>query len=406
MKTSIHIKLLAVVCLLCSITTTIALASNKGNIDIIPIIETGNNGTPILHNGEYPYNNDTIKVLAIGNSFTVDATVYLKQLMVNLGVNIDQVIMSRLIHGNSSFDTWIDHINNNSVISTTEAPYCDALIGQAKATTVRDVLALGWDIVVIQQSSDKAGDYDTFSSSCKEYVELLRQYTGNENLCLFYNMPYGHSNVYGETFGYSDWKKYAEVTGRVVEEIGIDRIVPTGTAIQKARNTYLTYGGKYNNLTRDNWHLNSGTGRYIAACTWYEALFAPYFGTSVIGTTLNILETEKPDDETFASSFVAVNDDNRLMCAQCATFAILAPYKDKVDWTTNKRDHAPCNTWSIYTYDGTIYIEELDDNVEVRIYTPHGLLLHTTTVAHVADITLPRGIYLVQVFDLIEKVAI
>lgn len=405
MKTLIHIKLLAVVCLLCSFTTTIALAYDKGNIDVMPVIEYIKNNKTILHNGEYPYNNDTIRVLAIGNSFTVDATIYLKQLMVNLGVNSDQVIMSRLIHGSSSFDTWIDHINNNSAISTTETPHYDILIGQAKATTVRDVLALGWDIVVIQQTSETAGDYGTFSS-CQEYVELLKRYTGNENLCLFYNMPHSHSAVTGETFGYSDWVKYAEVTRRVVEEIGIDRIIPTGTAIQKARNTDLTYGGKYNNLTRDNWHLNSGTGRYVAACTWYEALFAPYFGTSVIGSTLNILKSEKPYDETFASSFVAVNDDNRLLCVQCATNAIATPYNDNTDWLDNKRDNAPNNAWSIYTYNGTIIIEELADNVEVKIYTTNGILLHTTSVAHVTTLTLPQGIYLVQVFDKMKKVII
>ncbi|MBQ8564443.1 MAG: DUF4886 domain-containing protein [Bacteroidaceae bacterium] len=117
----------------------------------------------------------------------------------------------------------------------------------------------------------------------------------------------------------------------IVEMIGIDKLVPTGTAIQKARNTELTYGGLYDNLSRDNWHVNSGTGRYIAACTWYEALFAPYFGVSVINSTLDILETEKPNDKVFADSFVAVNDNNRVLCIKCAIYAIQEPYSDSVD---------------------------------------------------------------------------
>ena len=44
-------------------------------------------------------------------------------------------------------------------------------------------------------------------------------------------------------------------------------VVPSGTAIQNARTTALG-----DNLTRDGYHLDYGVGRYIAACTWLEAV--------------------------------------------------------------------------------------------------------------------------------------
>lgn len=51
-------------------------------------------------------------------------------------------------------------------------------------------------------------------------------------------------------------------------------LIPTGTAVQTAR----IASGNYD-LTRDGYHLDRLTGRYIAACTWFEAIF----GESVIG---------------------------------------------------------------------------------------------------------------------------
>ena len=48
---------------------------------------------------------------------------------------------------------------------------------------------------------------------------------------------------------------------------GIRRFIPTGAAVQNARETALG-----DDLTRDGYHLSYGVGRYIAAATWYEAL--------------------------------------------------------------------------------------------------------------------------------------
>ena len=382
------------------------------NLDYSPAIAEyiSTHSDPLISNGAYPYECDTLRVLAVGNSFTGDCTAYLKRLMVNLGINLNKVVMSQIVRGTSSFETWIEYIENNSsfqhATACKENPYCEVVIGQVRKDNVQEMLAVGWDIVIIQQSCALSGIFSTYSN-CDELVELLKEYIGNENLCVFYNMPYGHSTVEGEPFGYSDWKNYVNVTKRVVEKIGIDKIIPTGTAIQKARNTELTYGGLYDNLTRDNWHVNSGTGRYIAACTWYEALFAPYFGVSVINSTLDILETERPDNEEFINSFVAVTDDNRALCNQCAFYAIQEPYSDSVDcFTDNPVITASDETSYIYGYDNTIFIEGVADDTIVRIYNAGGMLLRTTTAARASHITLPDGLYLVQAGNKAQKIVL
>ena len=47
---------------------------------------------------------------------------------------------------------------------------------------------------------------------------------------------------------------------------GIDRVVPTGTAVQNARTSALPI------LTRDGYHLSYGAGRYLAGLTFLQAL--------------------------------------------------------------------------------------------------------------------------------------
>ena len=59
-------------------------------------------------------------------------------------------------------------------------------------------------------------------------------------------------------------------------KVGIKLIVPSGTAIQNARTSALGQ-----DLTRDGFHLSFTHGRYIASCTWLEAVL----GANPVGNT-------------------------------------------------------------------------------------------------------------------------
>ena len=76
---------------------------------------------------------------------------------------------------------------------------------------------------------------------------------------------------------------YASIVAAVEEAMQNHRgdlqfYIPVGTAIQNARTTELAdpvIGESQpvnRELTRDGFHLNYTIGRYIAACTWFEAL--------------------------------------------------------------------------------------------------------------------------------------
>ena len=62
----------------------------------------------------------------------------------------------------------------------------------------------------------------------------------------------------------------------MAEHKALALVVPVGTAVQNAR-----LAGGNPDLTRDGYHLDVIIGRYIAACTWFEAIF----GEAVTGNS-------------------------------------------------------------------------------------------------------------------------
>lgn len=94
---------------------------------------------------------------------------------------------------------------------------------------------------------------------------------------------------------------------KVLHEAGIDFIVPVGTAIQNARNTSLEDS---DHLLRDNRHLNTGVGRYVAGCAFFDAVIAPFYGVSIVGNSYT------------TSAGTPVTDDNKELCQQCGHAAV------------------------------------------------------------------------------------
>ena len=137
-------------------------------------------------------------------------------------------------------------------------------------------------------------------------VSYIRRYCINPKVAIAYQSVWSDKSRYnGAGYSIDGWKNICNTTKEMINKDGVDIIIPTGTAIQNARNTQLT---TLDELTRDGQHLDLGIGRYIAACTWYQTLIAPIFGVNVIGNTADV----NPSGGT------AVNSSNRTLCQECA----------------------------------------------------------------------------------------
>ena len=67
----------------------------------------------------------------------------------------------------------------------------------------------------------------------------------------------------------------------------IELVVPSGTAIQNGRTSYI--GDRF---TRDGFHLDLGIGRFTAASTWFEALFGGILENPFYPENLLMYDTE------------------------------------------------------------------------------------------------------------------
>lgn len=225
-------------------------------------------------NKPYPTDSDTLRILAIGNSFTEDATQYLNQMVEVSGIDPKCLCIYTTTIGGAGFSTWIDNYNSHKTINITRVA---GEYDMHAAGSLADVLPLKWDVIVVQQASDKSYLWNSYNS-LREYVDLLVSQCGNKDVCLVFQLVWSHTT---SEMPYVLQGNIA-CCQKMMKRYGIDVIIPTGTAIQRARNTEIN-DNRY--LTRDNWHLNYGIGRYIASCTWFEALLKPVFNISVIGNT-------------------------------------------------------------------------------------------------------------------------
>lgn len=216
----------------------------------------------------------TVRVLAIGNSFSEDAV---EQYLYEIGVSGDYnlVIGNAYRAGQGLVSHWMDVSLKNNTFE-----YRKIVRGQRtvrKQQSLRHILQdEAWDYVTLQQVSQDAGRPDTYEPYLSYMIDYVRQHTRNEHMKLGFQMTwaYGPASTH---LGFFYFNRNQQAMYDCIQQTAqwvmlahreFDFLVPTGTAIQSARTSFLG-----NDLTRDGYHLDKTIGRYIAACTWYEALF-------------------------------------------------------------------------------------------------------------------------------------
>lgn len=250
---------------------------------------------------------DVVRILAIGNSFSEDAV---EQNLHEIAAAQGQtVIIGNLYIGGCSIDTHYDNMLHNKPLYRYRKIHADGrMTEQQKATLKHALQDEKWDIITFQQASQYSGDFNTLGR-LPELMKLVRQTVGDKPT-FAWHQTWAYSNKTNhagfEAYGKNQLRMYHDIqqTGQLVTETypEIKILIPCGTAIQDAR-TALIAG---DDLTRDGYHLEKNIGRYIAACTWYVALFR------------NLL-----DDDTFAPK--SVSPRFRKIAHEAAHQAVLHP---------------------------------------------------------------------------------
>ena len=219
---------------------------------------------PPVH-GEKP-----IRILAIGNSFSVDGMEHLAIILKDAGY--DDIILGNLYIGGCSLDTHWSNISGNKASYTFYLNDGDGWKSNSNVSVQTGVNYAEWDIITIQQVSQNSGMPDTFGNlqNIIDYVKGVRPHSK-----LYWHMTWayqGNSSHSGfANYGKNQTTMYNAITGAVKSDIltnsAFEGFIPSGTAVQNLRSSYLG-----DTLTRDGFHLSNGVGRYTAALMWYKQL--------------------------------------------------------------------------------------------------------------------------------------
>lgn len=221
----------------------------------------------------------TMKILMLGNSFSLDALAHLYDMARSTGIKL---VLGISYDANGGLAGAFTKAQNNTPTDSyhkwTETGY----VVSTGRTLNFAVLDEDWDIITYQQVSGSSGDYASFQPALNNIHNYVRGRVTNPNVKFGLHMTWayatGSSNLASTSYP-TQSAMYEAIAGtylQALQAMNFDILIPSGTAIQNARSiSQLRAVGT--DLTRDGYHLNEGIGRYIAALTVFETLLAPHY---------------------------------------------------------------------------------------------------------------------------------
>ncbi len=216
---------------------------------------------------------DTVRILAIGNSFSQDA---IEQNLYELAkADGIPVIIGNAYIGGCSLERHVNNSRSGEGIYAYRKIGADGIKRETKKVSLPDIIAdEKWDYVSLQQSSPLSGQYDTYVKSLPELYGYVKSRVP-EKAKFILHQTWAYSKDSGHK-GFANYNRdqmemynaIVDANRKAAKLVSIKIIVPSGTAVQNARTSIIG-----DNMTRDGYHLDLKWGRYTAACTWYEKIF-------------------------------------------------------------------------------------------------------------------------------------
>ena len=213
----------------------------------------------------------SISILAVGNSFSVDAmTNHLYQILQAAGY--DNIRFGILYVGGCSLDMHYNYLSADSA----SYEYMENTTGKwnnTKDYKASTAFALtDWDYVVVQQVSGSSGLPGTYGK-LDALVDIIRPQIGDAKLYWQMTWAYQQDSTHHDFKNYNSdqMTMYNAIISTVKEKIANNPdfagVIPSGTAIQNLRTSSLG-----DTLTADGYHLENTIGDYTAAMTWFATL--------------------------------------------------------------------------------------------------------------------------------------
>lgn len=212
-----------------------------------------------------------MKILAIGNSFSRDATAYLHQLLSSCGV--ENTVVNLYIGGCPLERHWRN-------IEQDRADYEYQRNGQImeRRVSIRQALEEDdWDVIVTQQASHDSGWAESYEPFLTLMAEYLRRMAPGAKLCLHQTWAYEKDSNHD---GFMRYSRDQALMYRKLNACYRDaarrhnmQLIPCGDVIQALRQEApFRYGEGGMSLCRDGFHMHLIYGRYALSCAWARTL--------------------------------------------------------------------------------------------------------------------------------------
>ena len=214
----------------------------------------------------------SIKILAIGNSFSVDGMEYLWQVLRSGGV--EQVILGNLAIGGCPVSLHADNVASGASAYLYGKNTDGTWVWEAEQTFSRGLLDEEWDIITLQQASHDSGLPETYARQ-GEIIDYVNAHKRNPAALLYWHMTWAYQSD-SDHWAFPRYNRdqtamYNAILNAVQTKVLLNSayagVIPTGIAIQNLRATPVG-----DTVTRDGFHLSESHGRYAAALTWAQTL--------------------------------------------------------------------------------------------------------------------------------------
>lgn len=267
-----------------------------------------------LCNTPLPYLPAKLDILFIGNSFAIDTSTALPEIFNCLGLSNVNVYV--LYKGGCSMKEHYNYYKNGEKVYEL---WQYNIRGEQKlesATSISNVMSrFPYDVVIFQQYSLDSGDYSSYEPYLSKIIQAYNINKIGSRTTFAFNQTWSYSSKHKNITKYKNpenmYKKICESVKRMKSASGIDIVIPCGTAVQNARKVPSLVSD--NEFTRDNQHIDYYMGRYLLACTFFEAIIAPCTGRNL------------RDDFTIygkSNTNNQVNNSNRRILQNCARLAV------------------------------------------------------------------------------------
>ncbi|MEZ0450110.1 DUF4886 domain-containing protein [Sphingobacterium thalpophilum] len=223
---------------------------------------------------QQPLDDGVLRVLAIGNSFSEDA---IEQNLYELAkAGKKKIVIGNLYIGGAPLSLHVNNAKEDKPAYRYRKINMDGQMSEKSNQRLSEALKdEAWDYVSFQQASPLSGNYDSYAKDLPTLYEYVTKQVRFPETKYILHQTWAYQNGSSHEgfikYDRSQGKMYADIVKTSADVFSwgnFEILVPSGTAIQNARTSFIG-----DNFTRDGYHLNLDYGRFVAACTWYEALF-------------------------------------------------------------------------------------------------------------------------------------